>query len=288
MKVGIQLFSVRDAIAEDAIGTLEKIAEMGYKYWEPAPYFFGKDKDMINRYGLNMTAKDAKKFIGDHGVKIVGTHVDPLTVETYPAALDYFEELGNRNVGFTGDHFSGLDDLKQKCELYNKIGEIAKSRNMVFYYHNHYQEWQKFEGKFAMDWILELTDPKLVKFELDNFWCARGGADPVKVAYQTRDRLILMHQKDFGKNANGPLNLFEKAVDPNGLVDGSLYDVTRRIDSFAEVGTGVLPIQDYIDVGNELGVPYILLEQDWSHYSNLESVQMSMNAFKKYKGIEWD
>ncbi len=54
------------------------------------------------------------------------------------------------------------------------------------------------------------------------------------------------------------------------------------------MGTGILPIQDYIDAANEVGVPYILLEQDFTTMDEIDSIQTSMDAFRKFKGIEWD
>ena len=65
------------------------------------------------------------------------------------------------------------------------------------------------------------------------------------------------------------------------------YLEARKETSFAEVGTGVLPIQKYIDAGNEAGIPYILLEQDFTFLNQMDSVRISMESFRKYSGIEW-
>ena len=99
--------------------------------------------------------------------------------------------------------------------------------------------------------------------------------------------MIMLHQKDFNRDAGEPVNLFEEKVDMHKEITRDTYLAARRETSFAEVGTGILPIQDYIDAGNAAGVPYILLEQDFTFLNQLESVKISMDSFRRYTGIEW-
>ena len=164
MKVGIQLYSVKNTLAKDPFGTLEKVAKMGYRYWETAQV---PALAMANNYGLGLEVADAKKFLADNDVKIIGAHVWPLDLDAYQGFLDYHAEIGNDKVGLSASFFDDMDDLKAKCELYNKAGEMAKKQGMLFYYHNHFHEFQKYEGKYVMDWIAELTDPELVGLQLD-------------------------------------------------------------------------------------------------------------------------
>ena len=76
-------------------------------------------------------------------------------------------------------------------------------------------------------------------------------------------------------------------MDVNGPISSQTHQDNRHVGTFAEVGNGILPIQDYINVGNKLGVEYILLEQDLTAIDELESIRISMSAFKKFTGIEW-
>ncbi|MBC8531648.1 sugar phosphate isomerase/epimerase family protein [Gehongia tenuis] len=283
MKVGIQTYSVRESLTRDPRGTLQKVADMGYKYWETC-LLSGLNDD----FGLGIPVKEARKFIDDNGVKIVGAHIASRTnLDTLEAMFDYHKELGNDRVGLSAHFFDDRDDLLQKCEKYNEVGEFAKARGMHFYYHNHFHEFQKFDGEYVMDILLANTDPELVSFELDAFWAARGGMDPVELIHKYKDRLILLHQKDFSKTAGEPINLFEKAVDPQKRIDRNVYQNARKDTSFAEVGTGTMDIQSIIDAGNAVGVPYILLEQDFTFLDEIDSIQISMNAFRKFSGIEW-
>ncbi|MBC8531649.1 sugar phosphate isomerase/epimerase family protein [Gehongia tenuis] len=286
MKVGIQLYSVKNTINNDPnpLGILKKVADLGYKYWEPAqvPYL----PEM--KFGLGaLPAKEVKKLLNDYGVKLVGCHINPIYGDNYKEALDYFKELECPNIGWTGSFFANRDELDKWCAVYNEAGRLAKAYDMQFYYHSHWHEFQKFDGKYVMDIILDSTDPELVAFELDNYWAARGGMDPVKLIDQYKDRLIMLHQKDFSKDAGEPLNMFE-FIDPNSVLTGKLHSEVRKVHHFAEVGNGVLPIQDYIDAGNKAGIPYILLEQDLCAIDELESIRISMEAFHKFSGIEWE
>jgi sugar phosphate isomerase/epimerase len=140
----------------------------------------------------------------------------------------------------------------------------------------------------VIDTIMNNTPSDLVFYQLDTFWAARGNIDPVKEIDRLKDRIILLHQKDFSKTAGIPLNVFEQEIDINIPITHEKDQTTRRIETYAEVGTGILPIQDYIDAGNAIGVEYMMLEQDKTLLGEMESVQISMNAFKKYSGVEWE
>ncbi len=173
-------------------------------------------------------------------------------------------------------------------ERMNKDAETAKKYGMRYYYHNHFWEYQKFDGKTVMEIMAENTDPAIFFFEQDNYWAARGGVDPVEEMEKLKGRLILMHQKDFAKDANEPISLFEERIDINKPITQKMHSENRHVGTFAEVGNGVLPIQDYIDKGNECGVEYVLLEQDLTAIDEIESIKISMEAFHKFTGIEWD
>ena len=57
---------------------------------------------------------------------------------------------------------------------------------------------------------------------------------------------------------------------------------------FCEVGTGTMPIQDILDAANQVGAEYVILEQDFTQLSPMESIQISMDSFRKYQGISWE
>lgn len=287
MKVGIQMYSVKQEMAKDPVATMRKVAEIGYKYWETCE-LFGSDCDY--NYGLCMPADEGKALIDELGVKIIGCHLSNDCMannDSLVKFLDYQAAVGCENPGLAMDFFPDMNYIQSFAANLNRVGRMCKDRGMGFHYHNHFQEFQKIDGKYVIDWILELTDPGLVDFELDTFWAMRGGVDPVAMIERYKDRLVMLHQKDFAKDAEQQINLFNGVVDPNVPVTREDFGKSS-MSCFTEVGTGIMDIQGIIDTANTTHIKYITLEQDYTRRSEFESIAMSMEAFKKYHGVEWD
>lgn len=286
LKVGIQLYSVRQSLKAEPFKTLEKIAEAGYKYVEAANH----DALTDDGVGFGLSAKEMKEALDNLGLSIVGCHVNPLKIERLPAILDYHQELGNKQIGCDIEFFpyEDMDYLLHRCELFNKIGEMCKERGMRYYYHNHYQEFQKFGDKTVYELIMENTDPHLVFIEMDTYWITRAGRDPLQLIDKYKDRLVLLHQKDFPKESLQPIVMYDGVIDPHKAITYPMFEDTKDPQCFTEIGTGVLPIQDIINMALKApNLDYIILEQDHTNLDEIESIQTSMKAFQKYTGIEW-
>lgn len=290
MKVGIQLYSVKDMIARDPVAAFEKVAQIGYKCWEVCQ-LYGRT-DIAYNYGLQMPPQEAKAFVASLGVTVVGSHLtyeqtqDEQCLEDY---LSYMEEIGCKAAGLGSSYFPYMDmeALKAQCAHFNHVGERCRAHGMKFYYHNHYHEFQKFGDRTVYQLLMENTDPSLVWFELDTYWAMRAGMDPKQVLRENAGRILFIHQKDFPKNFRSPANLYTYAVDPHANLDRSVLRGVSEPDGFAEVGTGCMDIQGILDAANEAGVECVILEQDRTALTEEESITISMNAFKKYKGLEW-
>jgi sugar phosphate isomerase/epimerase len=100
------------------------------------------------------------------------------------------------------------------------------------------------------------------------------------------DRLKLIHQKDFSKTSDSPINLWT-VNDPNVLVTWDSFGKGSDHKDFCEIGTGIMDIQSIINKGNELGAEYIVLEQDHTQLTQMESVRISMDSFHKFSGLDW-
>jgi sugar phosphate isomerase/epimerase len=284
MKIGLQLYSVKECLKENPRETLKKVADLGYKYLEPF-CFPGQDET----FGLFLDPKEAKSFLDDHGLKIVSGHYYYPGNENFEAYCEFMAGMGSKLAGTGGDFFPiGKQDVLDKCKLMMKDAEIAKKYGLRYFYHNHYWEYQSYDGEKIIDSILNNTDRYLVSYEMDAFWAARGGVDPVMEMEQRGKRIILLHQKDFSKTAGEPVSIWEKTIDINIPVTREIYQATRRPEIFAEVGTGILPIQANIDAGNKIGVEYMFLEQDKTQMGEIESIELSMKAFRRFSGISWE
>jgi sugar phosphate isomerase/epimerase len=287
IRVGLQLYSVRGSLRDDPWGTLSRLADSGFTYLEAANHRARVDPGV----GFGVAAAELRSQLADLGLSIVGCHINPLELDILPRALDYQAELGNNQIGCDIEFYpyGDRDYVLRRAETFNTVGELARERGMRFYYHNHFQEFQRFGDDLVYDLLLDNTDPDLVKLELDTYWIYRGGQDPVEWMRTCADRVILLHQKDFPADAPQPLNLYDGVVSPTENIDMAVFEERKDPRCFTEIGTGILPIQDILDAADELpDFDYLFLEQDHTALQEIESVLTSKQAFEtKFTGVSW-
>ena len=284
VKVGLQLYSVRNSMREDPVLTLEKVAAIGYKNIEVANH------DAANEFGVGFGVSSAQlnEILGRFGSQVVSAHIWPFNEENCRKIIEYNQQIGNHYIVHPIDFFENEDDVLKKCEFYSKMGDICRQSGIKYLYHNHFMEYQRFNGKTVLEIIRDNTDPHAVNFELDTFWTLRAGQDPVEVMKKFGSRIKLVHQKDFNNKTTTAVNLFD-VVGPDAHINMENFVNSFASDDFTEIGTGCMDIQSIIDTANDLGsVEYIILEQDYSKLDQLESIQVSMQAFHKFTSISWD
>ncbi len=286
VRIGLQLYSVRNALADSTPGALARVSELGFRYLEAANHNAADDDGI----GFGVPAGELRSMLDDLGLQTVGCHVNPLRMDRLPAVLDYQQQIGNTQIGCDIEFYppKDRDYVLRRAEFFNAVGQLCADRGMRFYYHNHYQEFQLIDGQFVYEIILDNTDPELVFVEIDTYWVYRGGQDPIGWMHRYPERVILLHQKDFPHGAPQPLNLYDGVVDSEGTISMDTFENDLRPACFTEIGTGTLPIQDILDTASALpNLQYMLLEQDFSSYPDLESVARSRDAFSRYRGISW-
>lgn len=311
VKVGIQLFSVRNQLMENPQQTLEQVVKTGYRYLESANDRVQSDLAI----GCGLPTDSVRSLTEGLGAKIISAHISPLDpdhAEQVDRVLEEQQKLGVQYVAtnIPGDIY-GFEDREStlRCaDFLNKMGALCAKRRIQLLYHNHFMEFRTLDGESAFDLIMKQTDPDLLKIELDTYWALRGGMDPVALMRQYGKRVKLLHIKDYPKGREASQNLlaaFLEALDagaPFGKDAGSGQarkewedQVHNRImaketwESSAEAGNGILDIQSIIDVANSVcEADYLLLEQGESRYDMLESIRISMENLKKYTGIAWD
>ncbi len=285
LKVGLQLYSVRESLKRDPWGTLREVANAGFTHLEAANHHARTDPGV----GFGVGAGELREQLAALGLSIVGCHINPLDLDILPGVLDYQAELGSTQFGCDIEFFpyGDRDYVLRRCETFNQVGELARERGMRFYYHNHFQEFQRLGDDFVYDIILANTDPDLVFLELDTYWMYRGGQDPIEWMRRFPERIVLLHQKDFPDNARQPLNLYDGVVSPTENIDMRVFDDRKDKLCFTEIGTGILPIQDIIDAAVTLpNLDYLILEQDHTTLSEIESIRRSMEAFtSRFTGV---
>ncbi len=292
MKVALQMFSVRTELAKDPAGTMQKVAALGYHNWETFPF----DPQSPYNYGLALPLDEAKALLRDLDITIIGNHLmqPDLVAENRDELkknLDYQAAIGCRSPGLAAIFVPDRDGVLRCCDDMNAAAALCRERGMRFHFHNHWHEFQLMDGdKYMMDIIMENTDPALVDMEVDTYWATRAGLDPVEVMRRYGDRLTMLHQKDIKPEAEPNLNFFAKRDRHEPVLDVDLWrQITQPYQQdYCEVGTGIMDIQRIIDAGNELGVQYISLEQDYTDRTELESISISMENFHKYTGLDWE
>jgi sugar phosphate isomerase/epimerase len=240
--VALQLYTVRTDMEKDVEGTLAQVAEMGYRGVELA--------------GLHgRSAAQLRQTLDGLGLQVAGAHI-PLNAlqEKTEQTLDDMETVGSKFVSLPWlppEMRNSRESFERLGEQLNAVGATCKARGITLCYHNHDFEFQKFDGEYALDLLYAHTDPSLLQAELDTYWIQYAGLDPVAYVRQYADRAPLIHLKDMTD-------------------DGSRF--------FAEVGTGTLPVDAIIAAAT--GAKWLIVEQDQSRRTPLESVRISIDNLK--------
>lgn len=294
MKVGLEIITVMQDAINDFEGTVKKISDVGYKYVEWLNGNAGEDDGL----GFGISVKDAKAVFDANGVKLTGGLIVPKNpvenmatflddTETLKRIVDWYASIQCESLGLGIEFFPSMEYIKRRCEAYNKLGKLCKDAGLQFTYHNHYHEWQYLDGELVFDIILENTNPELVGFELDVYWALRALRDSSKLIRESKGRIKLLHTKDFPLNRIDNLNLL-KSIDLNKPIGFEDFGAHSEPEDFIEVGQGIIKIQDVIDAGNENNIPYIFVEQDHTKLPPFESIEVTLDAMKKMRGLEWD
>jgi sugar phosphate isomerase/epimerase len=242
--LGLQLYTIRDAMTTDVPGSLKKVADTGYKYVEMASYsdgkFYGYEpsefKKLVNGLGMEILSSHASvdvKGISDDGAKKMAD--DHVKAGAKYCMQPFVPEEARKTVA----------SYQKLVAEWNKVGKIMKAAGIQFGYHNHNFEFGKVEGKVPyFDIILKELDKDLVTMELDLFWITKAGLNPVDVFKKYPGRFQLFHMKDmytkqpptFSTNINPP--------------------------DFAPVGAGVINFKEILAAKNIAGMKYMIVEQD--------------------------
>jgi sugar phosphate isomerase/epimerase len=190
-------------------------------------------------------------------------------------------ELGSKYLVSKTASNTREEDMRA-CELFNYLGEKCKVVGIQHVLHTgipHYND----QKQWNLDVIAEETDPDLVKYELDTYWCLRSDHDVIETIKKYGDRIIFIHQKDLPKDFKGKIDLTD-AAPPGGT--WAFFDHVNKED-FIEIGEGKIDHQTHVDAAiRYTRATHIILEQDFTKLDEIESIRISMNNFRKMKNIE--
>lgn len=274
LKIGLQLFSVRNALQKDLEDTLKKVASIGYEYVEIAVRNLAENGE----FSPEVSAERYKKYLDTFQLKAMGTHIGYHEQLNLSDVAEYNKKLGSNKVIIPAYFFATKKEAYEFADWLNRAGEALRKENIQLYYHNHYHEFQEIEEEIVYEILVKETNPAFVQFEFDTFWALRGGQDPVEYLEKLGERCTLVHQKDLNKDAD-PINLLKGKT---GVLDSHAVFSPVDHSDFVEIGTGKMDIQaiisQLVDKGN---VEYIIVEQDRTIKGELESIEESYQALSK-------
>jgi len=195
--LGVQLYTIRDAIAKDLTGSLERLSKLGYNEVELFGYngtFFGKTPkefaNICNGLGL-------KPISGHYLSGRVGNAPGTL-VNGWQKAIDDAAELNLKYMvcAWLPPAERTLDQYKTLPALLNTSAEACAKSGIQFCYHNHDFEFDQLEGTMPYKHILQNTDAEKVKMEVDLYWVSKANQDPVALFENNPGRFPLWHVKD--------------------------------------------------------------------------------------------
>ncbi|RBL89052.1 sugar phosphate isomerase/epimerase family protein [Chitinophaga flava] len=268
--LGIQLYSIREDMKKDPLGTLKQLAAMGYKHVEHANY--------VDRKFYGYTPTEFKKVLADLGLSMPSGHTVMGPAHWDAAKKDFTDawKYTVEDAATVGQRYvispwldqslrKNYDDFKAYMDVFNKSGELCKKSGMKFGYHNHDFEFsQELNGKKLFNLILENTDPSLVAQQLDIGNMYHAGGIALDIVRKYPGRFELMHVKDEIKTAG------------KGEMGGG-YESTV-------LGKGIIPVKEVIDLGKKSGgTRYFIIEQEsYQSLTPLEAVKQDLAAMKKW------
>jgi sugar phosphate isomerase/epimerase len=193
-KFGIQLWTVKQALAKDPLGVLKHLSNCGYKQIES---FEG-----ANGMFWGMKNTEFKKQLGDLEMNMIASHCD--INKDFERKAGEASEIGMKylicpHIGAQ----KSIDDYKRFADQFNKCGEIANKNGIRFAYHNHDYSFKAMAGGMPQDVLMNATDANLVDFEMDIYWVVAAGADPIAYLKKYPNRFKLCHVKDLIKTPTG-------------------------------------------------------------------------------------
>ena len=250
LKVGLQLYTLRDYIGKDVAGVLAKVARAGYgevetygyssqtHFWGLAPKEF---KAVLVANGLTTSSGhyEMSGFVRDGNVETLKAYLEAAAIcgQTY-IVVPHLDEQVRKTP----------DDFKAIANRLNKAGELCKAAGMKLAYHNHDFEFKQIGGTSLYDVLLRETSPALVDFELDLYWVVRAGHDPLALFKQHPGRFTMWHVKDMDK---------------------------AQPEHNTEIGAGTIDFKTIFQHAKTAGLQHIFMEQEYFAIDAYQSITQS-------------
>ena len=186
-RIGIQLYTLRQAASADLAGTLARLAKIGYKELEFAGYY-------------NHPATEVRALLDQNGLTAPSAHVGLNLIENAPEkTFADAKVVGHEWItvpSLPSGKRESVDDWTRLAAQFNAAATKAKAAGFRFAFHNHNDIIRKTGDVLPIDILMKETDPALVSYEMDIYWVVNGGADPLDLLARFPGRFKMFHVKD--------------------------------------------------------------------------------------------
>jgi len=241
----IQLFTVREALERDLDGTLAEVAARGFTAAEPYDFVRRAESLAAALSAHGITAPSGHAFLASE------SFVNPDgsgTTLPVPSPAEVFAAAKTLGMGIVIDPYTAperwqsIEQIEQTARLLNAAAEIGEAEGIRVGYHNHAHELEAtFDGTTGLEVLAGLLDPRVV-LEVDLYWVARGGVDPVALLERLGERVVAVHAKD-------------GTLDPEAL---AAYPPADQVPA----GEGVVPLAEAIAAAPALELAIV----EFDHY----------------------
>ena len=249
-QIALQLFTLRDYLdnPEKLPVSLKKVYDIGYRSVQLSG-------------ACSLPAKEMKKRMDDAGLACISTHHHSMKILDKPLEVaEYLHELGADSTAYPYPLDLKIDtsaDIKKLAKRLNESGRILREEGITLTYHNRHIDFRKFDGQVMLDIIYNETNPDYLQAEIDTYWVQYGGGNPVVWCQKLKNRLPLIHLKDYGLNKNNEIET-------------------------VEIGYGNLDWNQIIAAADEAGCRWFIIEQDTSSRDPFESIRMSLDYIRTH------
>ncbi|MCJ8014920.1 sugar phosphate isomerase/epimerase [Paenibacillus sp. KQZ6P-2] len=243
--IALQLYSIKELTSTDLLGTLKKVADIGYDGVEFAGYF-------------GTSAAELRNALDSYGLRAAGSHIgiSDLT-QQLDQTIEYSLTIGSPYIicpGLPEEMRESADSYKRTAEQLDRIGERCKEQGIRFGYHNHGVEFLKFEGLTGLEWLTQYTDPDHLFLELDTYWAEHAGFRSVDWIEAFKERCRILHIKDM-KSEQDKRNI--------------------------EIGSGIMDFVAITEAGKRYGVEWYTVEQEEFDIPQLDSIGASLRYLRQ-------
>ena len=256
-RLGVQLYTIREAIEKDFKGSLKRLAGIGIENVETA--FWPR----------NVTVQTAADALKEYGLKVSSCHIDIPTKSNIAALVSTAKAYNCQNIIWHGwpedKRYSSLEGTRKLVNIYKEGNKLAKDHGLHFGLHNHWWEYRNHVGGRLVYEILNEELDEDVFFETDVYWVKVAGQDPASILKKLKKRIRFIHMKD------GPAVFSEKLISDNP-------------EPMTPVGQGTLNIPAIVNACSE-NVQWMVIELDKSAIDVFEALKQSVDYLSKFSSV---